>query len=150
PASGNKETITMPLGAPIYLRDVATINWGFADRTQLISVNGKYGVAINVFRQPNSNVVAVSKGVAEAFARLKEQLPTGINIDPGYDESHLVIDAIHNVRDAILLGIVLIIVVLFLFLREWRSTLIAAFSIPLSALAAFGILKLCGQGLNLM
>ena len=150
PASGTLEYNVMPSGTPIYLRDVATVSWGAADITQIISVNGKQGVAMNIFRQPSSNVVAVSKGVAESFENLKKHLPAGINISPCYDESHLVTDAITNVRDAILLGIFMIVVVLFAFLRRWRSTLIAAFTIPISALAAFGILKIAGQSLNLM
>ena len=150
PGSGVPENTTAPQAAPIYLHDVGTVSWGIADKTQIISANGKRGLAINIFRQPNSDVVSVSRGVKEAFDRLKKQLPPGISISAAYDESHLVIDAIKNVRDAILTGIFLIIVVLFLFLREWRSTLMAAISIPISSLAAFGILKLCGQSLNLM
>jgi len=150
PGSNTAEIGTTPIGAPIFLRDVGTVSWGFADRTQIISVNGRPGIAMNIFRQPSSNVVAVSTGVSEAYARLRKTLPAGITISSGYDESHLVQDAITNVRDAILTGVFLIFVVLFAFLRNWRSTLIAAFTIPISALAAFGILKLAGQSLNLM
>ncbi len=150
PGSGIQETGTGTSGAPIFLRDVATVSWGIADKTQIISVDGKQGVAMNIFRQPSSNVVTVSSGVRDAFRRLKKHLPPGLNISCGYDESHLVIDAINNVRDAILTGVLLIVIVLFAFLREWRSTVIASFTIPVCALAAFGILKLLGQGLNLM
>ena len=150
PGSGIQETGTGTVGAPIFLRDVATVSWGIADKTQIISVDGKLGVAMNIFRQPNSNVVDVSSGVEEAFHRLKKDLPPGLKISSGYDESHLVIDAINNVRDAILTGVFFIVIVLFAFLREWRSTIIAAFTIPICALAAFGILKLLGQSLNLM
>jgi multidrug efflux pump subunit AcrB len=150
PASGIQESGTGTAGAPIFLRDVATVSWGIADKTQIISVDGKLGVAMNIFRQPSSNVVDVSSGVAATFSRLKQHLPPGLNISSGYDESHLVIDAINNVRDAILTGIFLIVIVLFAFLRDWRSTIIAAFTIPICALAAFGILKLLGQSLNLM
>jgi len=139
-----------PSGTPIFLRDIATVSWGVADKTQIISVNGKQGIAMNIFRQPSSNVVTVSSGVAEAFQRIRKQLPAGIKIASAYDESHLVVDAINNVREAIFTGVFLIIVVLFAFLREWRSTLIAAITIPVSALAAFGVLKLVGQSLNLM
>ena len=150
PGSNTPETGTASMGAPIFLKDVATVSWGIADKTQVISVNGKLGLAMNIFRQPSSNVVEVSKGVSKAFARLKKQLPSGIDVATGYDESNLVIDAINNVRDAILTGVFLIVIVLFVFLRQWRSTLIAAFTIPISALAAFGIVKLLGQSLNLM
>ena len=150
PGSGIQETGTGAVGAPIFLRDVATVSWGVADKSQIISVDGKPGVAMNIFRQPNSNVVDVSSGVAEAFRRLKKDLPPGLQMSPGYDESRLVIDAMNNVRDAILTGVFFIVIVLFVFLREWRSTVIAGFAIPICALAAFGILKVLGQSLNLM
>ncbi len=150
PGSGIPETGTATIGSPIYLRDVATVSWGTADKTLVISDNGKPGMALNIFRQPNSDVVAVSKSVAQALPALEKQLPAGVKISAAYDESHLVVDAIQNVRDSIVTGIVLIIVVLFLFLRDWRSTLIASLSIPFSAAASFAVLKLTGQSLNLM
>lgn len=155
PGSGIQETGTGTSGAPIYVHDVAKVSWGIADRTQIVSVGGKPGlakpgIAINIFRQPSSNVVDVSTGVSEAFHRLQKDLPPGVSISAAYDESQLVIDAINNVRDAILTGVFLIVVVLFAFLRDWRSTIIAAFTIPICALAAFGFLKVLGQSLNLM
>ncbi len=150
PGSGKSESATMTPSAPIFLHDVATISWGVADKTQVISVDGRLGVALSIFRQPNSNVVAVSKGVKAALASLQKHLPLGLDITLAYDESNLVTDAINNVKEAILGGIVMIVIVLYLFLRQWRSTLIAAFTIPISVLAVFGILKVSGQSLNLM
>ncbi len=135
---------------PVFLRDLGRITSGRADRTRLVSVDGKPGLSLNIFRQPSSNVVAVSDNVRAELAVIKKSLPPGIVIKPAYDVSGLVTDAITNVRDAILIGIVLIVIILYIFLREWRSTLIAAITIPLSALAAFGLLYLVGQSLNLM
>ncbi len=137
-------------GKPLFLRDVATVTLGEADPTQIVSVHGRPGLTLNVFRQPYSNVVAVGQGVAREWERLRPSLPPGLEIEPAYDESGLVVDAIANVRDSILIGIALIIVVLYAFLREWRSTFIAALTIPLSALAAFCVLYLVGESLNLM
>ncbi len=137
-------------GVPIFLRDLGRIQSGAADRTRLVSVDGKPGLTLNIFRQPNSNVVDVSTGVQTELAEIKKSLPPGVVIKPAYNESGLVVDAIANVRDAIGIGIVLIIIVLYFFLREWRSTVIAALTIPLSALAAFAVLYLVGQSLNLM
>jgi CzcA family heavy metal efflux pump len=137
-------------GVPIFLRDLGRIQSGYADRTRLVSVDGKPGLTLNIFRQPSSNVVDVSSGVRSELASIEKSLPQGMVIKPAYDESGLVVDAIANVRDAIAIGIVLIIVVLYFFLREWRSTVIAALTIPLSALAAFAVLFLVGQSLNLM
>jgi CzcA family heavy metal efflux pump len=135
---------------PVYLRDVASVSNGFADRTSIVSIGQKQGLVINIFRQPTANVVEVSKGVHEKIAQLKARLPLGVNLKRAYDESSLVNYAMVNVRDAILIGIALIVVVLFVFLRSWRTTLVAALTIPLSALAAFGSMYLLGQSLNLM
>ncbi|MEH1961544.1 MAG: efflux RND transporter permease subunit [Nostoc sp.] len=96
------------------------------------------------------NVVAVAEAVQQEIKSLEKSLPPGVQIAKAYDESGLVVDAIANVRDSIAIGIVLIIIVLYVFLREWRSTVIAAITIPLSALAAFGVLSFVGQSLNLM
>ncbi|MBC7883262.1 MAG: efflux RND transporter permease subunit [Anaerolineae bacterium] len=147
---GGVVVASRPGNAPIFLRDLGRIHRGIADRTRLVSVDGKPGLTLNLFRQPSSNVVEVSKGVRSELAAIQKSLPPGVVIRPAYDESGLVVDAIANVREAIAIGIVLIIAVLYFFLREWRSTVIAALSIPLSALAAFAVLYLVGQSLNLM
>ncbi len=147
---GGIVVVTSKAGTPVFLRDLGTISWGWADRTKLISVDGKPGLTLNVFRQPNSNVVDVSNEVRKELVQVEKSLPPGIKVRAAYDESGLVVDAIKNVKEAIGIGILLIIIVLFVSLRDWRSTLIAALSIPLSALAAFGVLYLTGQSLNLM
>lgn len=147
---GGVVVTTRTNGVPVFLRDLGHIRPDRADRTRLVSVDGKPGLTLNVFRQPGSNVVAVSAGVRSELAAIQKSLPPGLRIRPAYDESGLVVDAIANVRDAIAIGVVLIVAVLYFFLREWRSTVIAALTIPLSALAAFAVLFLVGQSLNLM
>lgn len=146
----NTVIVSKGAGKPIFLQDLAKVSNGEADPTQIVSAKGKRGITINVFRQPNSNVVTVSEAVKEEIKALEKSLPPGVQIAPAYNESGLVVDAIANVRDSILIGIGLIIVVLFAFLCSGRSTMIASITIPLSALAAFGILSLVGQSLNLM
>jgi CzcA family heavy metal efflux pump len=142
--------VAMKAGSPIYLKDVATVSSGFADRTSLVSVHKRPGIVVNIFRQPTANVLAVSRGVSNELEKLRSHLPMGVTIKPAYDESSLVRSSIANVQEAIQTGIILIIVVLLVFLRSWRSTLIAAITIPLSALAVFSIMYLLGQSLNLM
>jgi len=135
---------------PVFLKDVAQVHIGRADPTKIVTVNGVPGVSLSIFRQPNSSVVQVSKEVKQELSKLRPSLIPGIQIRPAYDESNFVVEATNNVRDAILIGIALILIILFLFLREWRSTIIAALTIPLSALMAFIVLKLTHQSLNLM
>jgi len=149
-ALDNVVITTKGVGNPVFLRSLGEISLGEADRTQIVSDRGKPGITLNIFRQPNSNVVAVAEAVGQEIQSLKKNLPPGVQIAKAYDESGLVVEALANVRDSIAIGIVLIVIVLFVFLREWRSTVIAAITIPLSALAAFGVLFLVGQSLNLM
>ncbi len=146
----NVVVTTVGPGKPVFLKELGQISLGHAVQTQIVSAHGKPGLTINIFRQPNSNVVSVAAGVSSALKTLQQKLPRGIQIHPAYNESGLVIDAIANVRDSIGIGIVLVVIVLYFFLREWRSTVIAALTIPLSALAAFVVLHLAHQNLNLM
>ena len=141
---------TRGVTTPVYLRDIAKVYQGYADRTRFVSVDGKRGLVVNVFRQPTASVVTVSDGVRKEISALRESLPPGVKIAPGYDESELVKQSMANVRDAIVTGIVLIVVILFAFLHDWRSTIIAAITIPVSALAAFAVLWLMHGSLNLM
>lgn len=149
-ALGNVVVTTLGLGKLIFLKDLGQVSLGHTFQTQIVSVHGKPGLTINIFRQPNSNVVSVETGVLKELKALQSKIPPGIQILPAYNESGLVVDAIANVRDSILIGIVLVIVVLYIFLREWRSTAIAVLTIPLSALAAFIVLALVHESLNLM
>jgi multidrug efflux pump subunit AcrB len=137
-------------GQPIFLKDIATITRGYKDPLSMFSGDGKEGIVLNIFRQPSSNVVAVSDAVAAEMEAMKPSLPIGLSIRKSYDESRLVRQAIVSILDEIAIGILLIVVILFLFLRSWKSTIIAAITIPLSAAAAFGAMAMLGQGLNLM
>ena len=137
-------------GSPLFLKDVATVKEGYADRLKLVSVSGKPGMVLNVFRQPGSNILEVSDGVAQKLAEIGKSLPSDFKIEHAYDESGLVREAIASVIEAILVGIGLIFAILLAFLRSWRATLLAALTIPLSALSAFAIMALLGQSFNLM
>lgn len=135
---------------PIYLKDIATISHSFRDPLSIISADGEEGIVLNIFRQPSSNVVAVSDGVAVEMERIKTSLPAGVKISKAYDQSRLVRQALASILKEIGIGIVFIIAILFAFLRSWKSTLIAAITIPLCAAAACATMALLHQSLNLM
>lgn len=135
---------------PIYLKDIATIANSFRDPLSVISADGKEGIVVNIFRQPSSNVVAVSDGVAAEMERIKTTLPAGVKISKAYDQSRLVRQALASILKEIAIGIAFIIAILFAFLRSWKSTLVATLTIPLCAAAAFATMALLHQSLNLM
>jgi multidrug efflux pump subunit AcrB len=80
-----------------------------------VSANGKPAVLLNITRQPSSNTVAVADGVASEVEQLRTKLPAGVNLEPYYDQSQLVRESIKSVRDAILIGLILACVILYLF-----------------------------------
>ena len=107
-------------------------------------------MALTVFRRLGGNALAVSSDLKAVLADAAKSAPPGVRIEPVYDQGLLVRTAIANVRDAIVIGGLLSVVILFLFLKSIRATLIAALSIPLSLIISFVFLHLTGDTLNLM
>jgi multidrug efflux pump subunit AcrB len=115
-----------------------------------VTANGKESVLLNITRQPSSNTVAVADAVAKEISNLRRALPPGVHLEPFYDQSQLVRDSISSVRDAIFIGLVLACIILFLFLRDWTSSLIAGLVIPVTVAVTIVVLWLVGESFNLM
>ena len=115
-----------------------------------VTANGKPSVLINIARQPSSNTVAVADAVAAEVKQLKAELPPDVKLEPFYDQSQLVRDSISSVRDAIFIGLLLACIILFLFLRDWTSSLVAGLVIPVTVAVTILVLRLVGQSFNLM
>ncbi len=137
-------------GSTIRVGDVAEVQPGTPDRTTLVTGNGRPAVAISVSQQVGANVLAVRQGVEAQLASLGRSLPSGLRLAKTYDLAEFVAAAVANVRDAILLGGLLAVVVLLLFLRDWRLTFVAAMTLPLTVLATFFLMQIAGQSINLM
>jgi multidrug efflux pump subunit AcrB len=105
---------------------------------------------INVSQQVGSNVLDVKAGVQQALADLAKTLPSGLRVTKVYDLAEFVADAITSVRDAVLIGGLLAIIVLFVFLRDWRITTVAATTLPVTAVATFFFMKIWNESVNLM
>jgi multidrug efflux pump subunit AcrB len=137
-------------GVPVKIADIADVQHGVQPVYTMVRANGKPAVLINIARQPSSNTVQVADEVAVEVERLKANLPPGVLLEPFYDQSQLVRDSITSVRDAILIGIILASVIIVVFLRDWRSSLVAGLVIPITVLVTFVFLKVTGQSFNLM
>ncbi|MGB9416939.1 MAG: efflux RND transporter permease subunit, partial [Acidobacteriaceae bacterium] len=137
-------------GAPVRVADVATVVEAAMPVYTVVTADGKQAVLLNITRQPNSNTVAVASAVSAEVAQLRKKLPPGVRLEPYYDQSELVRESIGSVRDAILIGLALACVILFLFLRDWSSSLIAGLVIPVTIAVAVVFLKIIGQSFNLM
>ena len=137
-------------GQSIRLRDLGRVVISHADRTMVIRANGQNAVALTVFRRLGGNALQVSRELDLVLADAAKSAPPGVSIRPVYDQGLLVKTAIANVRDAIVIGGAFSVLILLMFLKSLRATLIAALSIPLSLIISFVFLHLTGDTLNLM
>src|SRR3984957_10307993 len=139
-----------PGGAPVRVSDVATVQPGTLPVYTTVTANGRPSVLLNIARQPSSNTVAVADAVATEVNQLRKALPSGVKLEPFYDQSELVRESIKSVRDAIMIGLVLACIILFLFLGDWTSSLVAGLVIPVTVAVTVLFLWAIGQSFNLM
>ncbi|MCU1339333.1 MAG: acriflavin resistance protein [Bryobacterales bacterium] len=141
---------TTPGGTPVRIGDVATVRPSVMPVYTIVTANGKPAVLLNIFRQPDSNTVAVADAANLELDQIRQMLPPGVKVQTFYDQSTLVRDSISSVRDAILIGLVLAAVILVLFLRDWGSSLVAALVIPATIAITLIALRAMGESFNLM
>jgi multidrug efflux pump subunit AcrB len=138
------------LGRGLRVRDVASVESGTEDHVRFVAGDGRPAALLNITRQVNGNTVAIADSVAKVADALRRTLPAGMILKPVYDQASLVRDATTSVRDAMLVGAVLAVIILFVFLRRWRITAISAASIPLTLAITVFVMSLIGQTFNLM
>lgn len=132
------------------VRDIATVVPGTEDHVRIVAGDGRPAALLNITRQTGGNTVAISDSVASAMRTLSKSLPPGVRVKSVYDQASLVSDAVHSVRDAMLIGAFLAVVILLLFLRHLRITAISAASIPLTLTVTVLLMRLFNQTFNLM
>jgi len=139
-------------GKPIRLKDIARIHMTMVDPSSILHMNGGPGIAINVTPESGVNVLEVMANLKETIADLaaNELDRAGLTIRQSSDQSLYVKASIRMVRNNLLIGMTLAIVVLWWFLRKFRATLIVALSIPLCLFAAFMVLNIAGRTLNII
>ncbi len=147
--------VTAKSGTQLHLEDLARVRLWHEDRTQAVSgMNRKRArmpvVSVSIFRRPGGNTIAVESALDEALLRLRPRVPPNIEMHVVYDQARFVRESVDNVRDAILIGGVGSVLVLLLFLRSVRATLISAITIPISLAITFLFLHWFHQSLNLM
>jgi CzcA family heavy metal efflux pump len=134
----------------LHVRDVATVQLGTEDHVRIIAGDGRPAALINITRQLGGNTLAVADSVSRIMRAIAPTLPPGVHLKPVYDQAELVREAVRSVRDAMLIGAALAVVVLLLFLRHGRITAISATSIPLTLAITVLVMRLLGQTFNLM
>jgi HAE1 family hydrophobic/amphiphilic exporter-1 len=138
-------------GASVRLRDVAEVRWGSREREEITRVNGRESVEISLFKEGDANTVTVARALRDRIDTWQDgKLPEGASLTVLFDQSSFIQQAVDEVRNAALIGGVLAITVLFLFLKDGRSTLIIATSIPISVVATFIAMYRMDISLNIM
>ena len=138
------------VGHGLRVRDVATVTLGTEDHVRIIAGDGKPAALLNITRQPGGSTLELADSVASLARAVKPTLPPGVTLKPVYDQAALVRDAIKSVRDAMIIGAILAVIVLLLFLQHARITAISASSIPLTLAMSVFAMYLIGQTFNLM
>ncbi len=137
-------------GAQITLRDVGYAEDGLEEATSTGNVDGNPLVVLSIRKQSGTNSVAVVEGVKARLAEIESRLPAGFDMKVIRDESTYINAAVHTVQEHLLVGALLAAGVVYFFLRNWRSTVIAAIAIPTSIVSTFALMWFMGFTLNIL
>ncbi|MEI8077145.1 MAG: efflux RND transporter permease subunit [Betaproteobacteria bacterium] len=135
-------------GLPIYLKDIAEVSESYEDVKTLASANGERSIAIAILRQPSANTVEVVKSIKQLLPQLQKQMPESIKLQLLNDRSLSIIEAIHDVNITLALTVLLVVMVIFLFLKHVSATVIPSISLPISLIGAFFLLYFLGYSLD--
>jgi CzcA family heavy metal efflux pump len=137
-------------GTPVLVKDLASVTPGERPVYNIVTANGRPAVLVNVLQQPDGNAVQIADAVNRELADIRRALPADIRLSTYYDQSILVRQSISGVAESILIGLGLSVLVLMGFLKNWRSTLVAAVVIPVAVLIAVVFMRLFHMSFNLM
>jgi len=134
----------------VLLNDVATIRDAVRPEWTRTVADGRDAVLVNIYQQPDGNTVRISKDIRQRLASFRSRLPSGVHMHVWYDQSDLINASAASVRDAIIIGVILAVVVLLLFLRNWKITLVVSVAVPAVLAATALLLLVFHMGLNIM
>ncbi|MEX2303210.1 MAG: efflux RND transporter permease subunit [Bryobacterales bacterium] len=137
-------------GTPILVKDLAQVVPGERPVYNIVTANGRPAVLVNVLQQPDGNAVKIADAVNSELREIRKTLPPDIELSTYYDQSILVRESISGVTESIIIGVFLSVVVLFCFLKNWRTTIVAAIVIPIATFIAIVFMPLFHMSFNLM
>lgn len=139
---------TGPFGSVVKLKDVARVELGAENYGTFLRYRGLNAVGIAIYQYPGANALDVAKAAKAELARLSTNLPPGIKCQIAFDTTRAVEESIHEVLMTLIEAICLVILVIFLFLQSWRTTVIPAITIPVSLVGTFAVMKVLGFSIN--
>lgn len=137
-------------GGMVLLDDVATVSREVVPQWNRVTADGRDAVIFQIYQQPGGNTIGIAKQVKVKLAGFIQTLPAGVRLANWYDQSELIISSAASVRDAVLIGVLLAAVVLFVFLRNWKVTLIAVITVPSVLVTTVLLLDVLHMSFNIM
>src|SRR5947209_13467631 len=143
------ELVVMSQGGQVVkLKDVAHVELGPEDNRSIFRYNGNPAVAIGVVRQSKANLIDVAQRIREAIPGIQEMLPPGVKLETAFDGSVFVTHSINDARLTLLIAAILVVLIIFVFLRNLRATVIPGLAIPASIVSVFAIMYFLGFSIN--
>ncbi|HEY6247707.1 MAG TPA: multidrug efflux RND transporter permease subunit [Pyrinomonadaceae bacterium] len=137
-----------PDGSVVRLSDVARIELGAQNYQQLARFGGKPAAIVAVFQAPGSNALAVADGVEKTMEELKQRFPADLDYAIGLDTTRSVTEGIREIVETLVIAIILVLLVVFIFLQNWRATLIPMIAVPVSLIGTFAVFPFLGFSIN--
>ncbi len=134
----------------VRLGDVADVDVGAEDERTVARFNGQPCVGLGIVKQSKASTVEVASQVRQALPELRSFLPDGMRLDVAYDSSVFISDSIHEVRDTLFIAIVLVVLVIFFFLKSFRATIVPTLAIPASIIGTFAFAYFMGFSINIL
>ena len=135
-------------GAPVRVADVATVSDGVENALQAAWANQNPAVLMNIQRQPGANIIGVVDRIKKLLPQLQAALPAAVQLDILTDRTGTIRASVEDVQFELMLTVALVVMVIFLFLRSFRATIIPSVAVPLSLIGTFGVMYLLGYSLN--
>lgn len=135
-------------GAPIRLGDVANVHDGLEDIRNFAITDGRPSISVLIFRQPDANIIETIDNIKAVLPQLRAQLPAAIELGIGMDRSTTIRASLEEVQKTLLISVLLVIVVVYLFLRDIRATIVPTIAVPVSLIGTFGVMYLLGYSLD--
>ena len=150
PAQFERVIVAQQGAGPVYLSQVADVIDGEKEETSFARINGRPAITIDLFKSQDANIVDTGRAILEAVATLKGRLPAGVEIELVNSTADAVEKSVNRVKQTIVEGALLTVLIVFLFLHSWRSTVITGLTLPLSVVATFIALYAFGFTLNFL
>jgi HAE1 family hydrophobic/amphiphilic exporter-1 len=137
-------------GSPVYLPMVARVVDGVEERTSAALIDGRPSLSLDIVKQSGANTVEVADGIEKAIAAINVELPAHIRLRKVVDNSTFIRESVEDVKTTLLIGGALTVLIVFLFLNSWRSTVITGLALPVSVISTFIIMSALGFTLNVL